>query len=89
MAKLYRVVNTTLRVGSVVDGENKVVEVPPGTIVRGLTKEQMRELWEAGVLEEVAAAPVEEPVTKAEALTKPDAEGSVAGGDEGKPSAEA
>jgi hypothetical protein len=50
MAKQFRVVNTTIKYGKP-DGE--IVEFAPGDIVTGLSTDQMKELWDAGVLEAV------------------------------------
>lgn len=50
MARQYRAVSTSIKAG-LADGSVKVFE--PGEVVTGLTSEMMRELWDAGVLEQV------------------------------------
>jgi hypothetical protein len=83
MAKQYKVVGTTLKVG---EGD-QVRFVEPGEIVTGLTVPQMKELWDAGVLEEAGEAPAEAKSSAGTETVKAPASGSQTpseGGDEDK-----
>jgi hypothetical protein len=88
MAKVFKAVNTTIRAG-MEDGSVKVFEA--GEIVTGLTSEMMRELWDAGVLEQVdvVTAPPSAPETTqekstTEVKTAGDGPENPKGGDEAK-----
>lgn len=88
MARQFKAVNTTIRAG-MEDGTVKIFE--PGEVVTGLTSEMMRELWDAGVLEQAdtvvppAPAPVAVP-EKSDELKNPAGDGpeNPEGGDEAK-----
>lgn len=83
MAKQYRVVGTTIQHGRK-DGSK--VEFAPGDIVTGLTTDEMKSLWEAGVLEEVVVADAPK-VAKQTETPKVPAEGTqtqTEGGDKDK-----
>lgn len=56
---------------------NEITHIPYGAIVEGLDKDTMKNLWDAGVLEEVESAP---PVVTKSVTTKPAGDGAAGGG---------
>jgi hypothetical protein len=56
MSKQYRSLSNIQYGEEVADG-NQITHFPHGSIVEGLSEKVMKELWDAGVLEEVESAP--------------------------------
>lgn len=68
MAKQYRALSN-IEHGEETSEGNEITRFPFGSIVEGLDKDTMKALWDAGVLEEVEAAP---PAPTKTVVPKPD-----------------
>lgn len=83
---------TNIRHGEVSQDENgqdvhKVHEFPAGSIVRGLASKFMKELWDAGVLEQVDEKPEPEAKVTSTPVTPAAPPDGSADGSEGDPGA--